>query len=103
MSEALSDVVRQTRITGVEAIRVLPDYTEIQTEGSGAFLIRMGQEQIKLLAKGLSVLARGRKKAIATFLYFPEGERATVLVEENGTGCTLVVNEGSAILRRQRA
>lgn len=103
MSEVVSGAVRQTRLTGVEAIRVLPDYTEIQTEGSGTFLLRIGREQVKLLSKGLSMLAGGKKKAVATFLYFPEGERATVLVEENGSGCTLVVNEGSAILRRQRA
>lgn len=80
------------RLAGVRAVKALPDRVEVQTGGLGTYVIHLGQHHVNILSKGLS-RHRGRRRPLATFLYFPDGEGATVLVENSAGRCTLVINE----------
>lgn len=80
------------RLAGVRAVKALPDRIEVQAGGRGTYVINLGQQHVNILSKGLS-RHRGRRRPLATFLYFPEGEGATVLVEDRADRCTLVINE----------
>lgn len=80
------------RLTGVRAVKALPDRVEVQAAGPGTYVINIGQTHVNILSKGLSQ-HRARRRPLATFLYFPDGDGATVLVEDRAGRCTLVVNE----------
>lgn len=80
------------RFAGVRAVKALPDRVEVHTEGPGMYVIKLGQQHVNILSKGLS-RHRGQRNPLATFLYYPEGDGATVLVEERAGRCTLVINE----------
>lgn len=84
------------RLTGVRAVKALPDRVEVQTAGSATYVIHMGQQHVNILSKGLS-RHRGRRRPLATFLYYPDGDGATVLVEDQAGRCTLVINEMPSI------
>lgn len=87
-------MARQFRLTGVKAIRALPDRTEIITD-SATLDIRIGRQRVSILAKGLSTHIR-RRRPLATFLYFPDEPGATVIVEERQDSCTLLISEAQA-------
>ncbi len=90
-SEGMIELLRLAR---VRAIKALPDRVEIHTSGPGTYVIHLGADRVGILSKQLGQ-RRGRRRPLATFLYFPDGEGATVLVEQNADRCTLVINEGS--------
>lgn len=83
---------RVIRLSGVRAVKSLPDRVEVHTGTAGCYVIHLQPQQVNILSKGLSRHRRGRR-VLATFLYFPDGDGATVLVEERGGRCTLVINE----------
>lgn len=82
------------RLTQVRAVKALPDRVEVHTAAPGTYVIPLGLDRVGILSKQLGQ-RRGRRRPLATFLYFPDGEGATVLVEQGAGGCTLVINEGS--------
>ncbi len=90
----------QSRISGVSTIRVLPEYTEIVTENEGNYILSVSPDSLTILSKGFNMRSRTPNKPVATFLYFPEDDRATVFLEERGSQWTIVINEGSSILKR---
>ncbi len=82
------------RLAGVRAVKVLPDETQVVTD-SGALTLPAGGERVTLVAGG-PLRAHLRRPAVATFLYYPEGEGATVLAEDHGERWTLLVQEKPA-------
>lgn len=85
---------RQVHLTGVRAVKALPDRIEIHRETGDTHVLRCGIGAAKILAKDLSRHLARRRQPIATFLYYPDGAGATVLVEEREDRCTLMISEG---------
>lgn len=85
------------RLAAVRAVKILPDETLVVTD-SGSLTIPAGGDRVTLVAGG-TVRPHLRQPALATFLYYPGGEGATVLVEEQGERWTLLVQEKPAAVR----
>lgn len=79
------------RLGRVRSVKGLPDRVEIHTSGPATYVIHQGIGSVNILWGGLR-RPRGRRP-LATFLYFPDGEGATVLVEERDGRCTVLVRE----------
>lgn len=82
------------RLTRVRAVKALPDRVEVHTAAPGTYVIPLGLDRVDILSKRLGQ-RRARRRPLATFLYFPDGEGAVVLVEQGDDRCTLLINEGS--------
>lgn len=82
------------RLSAVRAVKVLPEETLVLTD-SGSLTIPAGGERVTLVLGG-TLRSHLRRPALATFLYYPGGEGATVLVEDQGDRWTLLVQEKPA-------
>lgn len=92
----LKDDGRQTRpvrFTEVRAVKALPDRVEIHRESGDPHTLPYGIKNVSILAKDLGRHVSRRRHPLATFLYFPEGEGAVVLVQEQAGRCAIMVAE----------
>lgn len=84
---------RQLQVTGVRAVKALPDRLEIHRDTAQPHILPYGARDVNILAKDLGRHLARRRQPIATFLYFPDGAGAAVLIEERDGRCALMVSE----------
>lgn len=86
-------VAKQTRLRGVQAVKALPEGVQIHLADGTSYQLDVPADDIQILARGLSRHLRGARRTVATFLRFPAGEEAAVVIEEHGGRYTLSINE----------